>query len=77
MASGHCVRYTLDFNFFKALEDTLPRPKADDDFGHTEKEGLNPELHQFALEIVAVAVVANLSRGFELDPVDWGTRTRF
>lgn len=69
-ASRYRVRYARDFDLLEALEDTPLRAKADNNFRHAEEEGLDPELHEFALKVVAVAVVADLSRGLELNPID-------
>lgn len=59
-----------DVELLDALEDALAGAEADDDGGHAEEEGLDPPLHELALEVVAVAVAADLGRGLELHPAD-------
>ena len=48
--------------FFKAMADTILITEPHDDFGHTQQEGLSPELEQFALILEHVALIADLSR---------------
>jgi hypothetical protein len=71
------VRDGGDVHLLKALQDAVARAEPNDDAGDAQQEGLDPELEELALKVVAVAVVANLGRRLELDPVDgvaglWG-----
>lgn len=67
---GHRRRYRGDVDLLQLLEDPVPGPEPDDDLGHAEEEGLDPELEQLALEVLPVPVVADVNGGLELDPVD-------
>lgn len=62
----------LRLNLLDVDEDAVASAEADDDFGHAEEEGLDPVLHELAVEGFHVAGVADLRARFELDPVDGG-----
>lgn len=57
-------------NLLDLGEDAIPGAEAHDDLGHAEEEGLDPELHELAVEHVVIVRPADLVRGLELDPVD-------
>jgi hypothetical protein len=44
-------------------EDAVLGAEADDDLGHAEEEGLEPELEELAVEVFHVAVVAGADLG--------------
>lgn len=44
--------------------------ETDNDLGDAEEEGLNPELHELAMEVLHVVGAADLGRRLEFDPVD-------
>lgn len=62
--------HRCDVEFLYPCQDTVPRAEPNNDFGHAEKERLDPVLHEFALKIVSVSVVTKFGRGLEFDPVD-------
>jgi hypothetical protein len=64
----------LGLDLLELLEDAVLGAEPDDDLGHAEQEGLDPELHELALKVVHVAVVADRGARLELDPV--GRRSR-
>lgn len=51
-------------------EDAVAGPEPDDDLGNAEQEGLYPVLHELAVEILFVAIVADLRASLELNPID-------
>lgn len=53
-----------------ADQDTVTGTETDDDSWDAEKEGLDPELHELAVEALHVAGVSDLCRCLELYPVD-------
>lgn len=60
----------MRLNLLDICEDAITRAEADDDLWDAQQEGLDPILHEFAVEVFYVAVVADLGCCFELDPVD-------
>ena len=58
--SVDCLGNTMCFNVFCADEDAIAGTETDDDAWHAEKERLDPVLHEFAVEILHIARVANL-----------------
>lgn len=61
----------LRLQLLQLLQYTVPIPKAHNDLGHTEQEGLDPEFEEFALVSDFVSVVVfDLGRGFQFDPID-------
>lgn len=63
------IGYLFRLNLLDVGEDAVAVAEADNDFGDAEEEGLDPELHELAVEVVDIAVVANGEAGLELDPV--------
>ena len=66
----HHLGDILRLQLLQPLQDPAPAAEPDDDFGHPEQEGLDPELHQLALVCHGLPVVRDLCGRFELDPVD-------
>jgi hypothetical protein len=53
-----------------ADQDTVAGTETDDDSWDAEEEGLDPELHELAVEALHVAWVSDLCRRLELYPID-------
>lgn len=51
------------------MDNTLLITEANDDGWYTEQEGLRPELEQLPLILQHIAIIADLSRCLQLDPV--------
>lgn len=51
-------------------EDTITGTETHDDLGDAKKEGLDPELHEFPMEIIHVSGSSDLNGRLELYPID-------
>lgn len=60
----------MRLNLVDIDEYAVPGPEADDDLGDAEEEGLDPVLHELAMEALHVLGAPDLGCGLELDPVD-------
>lgn len=65
-------RDVLRLNLVDINEDALAGAEADNDLRDAEEEGLDPVLHELAVEVLQVVGPADLYRRLELNPVDWG-----
>ena len=62
--------YALGLDLVDGGEDAVAGAEADDDAGHVDEEGLDPVLHELAVEGLDGVGVGELGRRLELDPVD-------
>lgn len=67
----HVAWDTLSVKLLQALKDAVTRTKADDDLGHAEKEGLNPEFEKFPLKLDHITIILNRLGRLQLHPIDW------
>ena len=62
--------YALGLDLVDGGEDAVAGAEADDDAWHVDEEGLDPVLHELAVEGLDGVGVGELGRRLELDPVD-------
>lgn len=66
----HRLRNRMRLNLLHMHENPIPCAKADNNLRDPKKEGLDPEFHELAMEIIDVAGGADFLGRLELDPVD-------
>jgi hypothetical protein len=66
----HSPRYIFSLQLFQPLQDTVFATKADNNLWNAKEEGLDPEFEELTLIFQHIAIVVDLGRGFQLDPVD-------
>lgn len=72
------IRYADCRKLLDAPEDALSVAETDDNLGHAEEEGLDPEFHEFAIKHELVVLAAYLNARLKLHPVNGGSwRRRF
>ena len=64
------LRYLLRLNLVHFDEEPITVSKTDHDLGHAQEKGLNPELHELAVEDLHIFGAANLQGCLELNPID-------